>query len=167
MRWSYHYEGNSYTERQHLYMYWDYFQLGSIFQLQTFSNPFWAFQHTKVQNKMADISLMSSWNFQTHFLQWKCFYLNKISLKCIPVGLIDKESTLVHVMTWCCHATSHYQNQGWLSSLTHWGRDKMAAIFQTTFSSWFSWMKMNEFRLIFHWSLFIRVQLTIFQHWFR
>ena len=51
--------------------------------------------------------------------------------------------------------------------LTHWGRDKMAAISQTIFSNAFSWMKMDEFRLRFHWSLFLRVQLTIFQHWFR
>ena len=51
--------------------------------------------------------------------------------------------------------------------LTHWGRDKMVAIFQTTFSNAFSWMKMFKFRLKFHWSLFPRVQLTIFQHWFR
>ena len=51
--------------------------------------------------------------------------------------------------------------------LTHWGRDKMAAISQTTLSSAFSWMKMLEFRLKFHWSLFLRVQLTIFQHLFR
>ena len=50
--------------------------------------------------------------------------------------------------------------------LTHWGRDKMDAISQTTFSSAFSWMKMFELRLKFHWSLFLRVQLTIFQHWF-
>ena len=35
--------------------------------------------------------------------------------------------------------------------LTHWGRDKMAAIIQTTFSSAFSWIKMYEFRLRFHW----------------
>ena len=34
-------------------------------------------------------------------------------------------------------------------SLTHWGRDKMAAIFQTTFSYVFSWMKMNDIRLNF------------------
>ena len=52
-------------------------------------------------------------------------------------------------------------------SLTHWGRDKMDAISQTPFSSAFSWMKIFEFRLKFHWSLFLRVQLTIFQHWFR
>ena len=51
--------------------------------------------------------------------------------------------------------------------LTHWGRDKMAAISQTTFSNAFSWMKMYIFRLKFHWSLCPRVQLTIFQHWFR
>ena len=51
--------------------------------------------------------------------------------------------------------------------LTHWGRDKMAAIFQTTFSNAFYWMKIYEFRLKFHWSLFLRVQLTIFKHCFR
>ena len=54
-----------------------------------------------------------------------------------------------------------------MNCLTHWGRDKMAAIFQTIFSNAFSWMKMYKFRLRFHWSLFPRVQLTIFQHWFR
>ena len=48
--------------------------------------------------------------------------------------------------------------------LTHWGRGKMAAIFQTAISNAFSWMKMYKFRLIFHWRLFPRVQLTIFQH---
>ena len=48
-----------------------------------------------------------------------------------------------------------------LNLLTHWGRDKIDAISQTTFSSAFSWMKMYEFRLIFHWNLFLRVPLTI------
>ena len=38
--------------------------------------------------------------------------------------------------------------------LAHWGRDKMDAIFQITFLNAFSWMKMYEFRLKFHWSLF-------------
>ena len=44
---------------------------------------------------------------------------------------------------------------------------KMAAIFQTTISNAFSLIRMYKFRLIFHWSLLPRVQLTIFQHWFR
>ena len=54
-----------------------------------------------------------------------------------------------------------------LHALTHWGWDKMANIFQTTFSNAFSWMKTYEFLLKFHWSLFLRVQLTKFQQWFR
>ena len=54
-----------------------------------------------------------------------------------------------------------------LLSLTHWGRDKMAAIFQTTFSNAFSWMKMYKFRLRFHWNFFPRVQIIIFHHCFR
>ena len=37
--------------------------------------------------------------------------------------------------------------------LTYWGRDKMAAIFQTTLSNAFSWMTMLKFWLRFHWSL--------------
>ena len=40
--------------------------------------------------------------------------------------------------------------------LTHWGRDWMCDIFQTTFSNVFSWIKMYEFRLKFDWSLFLR-----------
>ena len=39
-----------------------------------------------------------------------------------------------------------------LPVLTYWGRDKMAAIFRTTFANAFSWMKMFKLRLI--WSLF-------------
>ena len=49
---------------------------------------------------------------------------------------------------------------------THWGRDKIVATFQTIFSNAFE-MRMYKFLLRFHWSLFPRVQLTIFQYWFR
>ena len=42
----------------------------------------------------------------------------------------------------------------------HWGQNKMADILQTTFSNAFCSMIMYEFRLKFHWSLFLRVQLT-------
>ena len=50
--------------------------------------------------------------------------------------------------------------------LTYWGRDKIDTILEK-FSNVFSSMKLFEFWLTFHWSLFPRVQLTIFQHWFR
>ena len=45
--------------------------------------------------------------------------------------------------------------------------DKMATILQTTFSNAFASMKSFVFWFKFHWSLFLRVQLTISQHWFR
>ena len=52
-------------------------------------------------------------------------------------------------------------------ALTHWGRDKMATIFLTTFLNAFSWMKIFVFWWKFQWNLFPRAQLTIFHHWFR
>ena len=62
----------------------------------------------------------------------------------------------------------HYN--GPMCFILHWGRDKMAANFLTTISNTFSWLKIYEFRLRYHWSLLLRmlrVPLTIFQHWFR
>ena len=76
-----------------------------------------------------------------------------------------------HLMTSSC---IHGEKTRWLPRmrrraccLTHWGRDKIDDIFQTTFSNAFLWMKMYEFRLRFHWRLFLRFQLTIIHHWFR
>ena len=51
--------------------------------------------------------------------------------------------------------------------LTHLPLDKMAAISQKTFSNACSWMKSFIFWFKFHWSLFLSIKLTIFQHWFR
>ena len=51
--------------------------------------------------------------------------------------------------------------------LTHLPMDIMAAISQTILLDAFSWMKMYEFRLRFHWILFLRVQSTIFPNWFK
>ena len=58
--------------------------------------------------------------------------------------------------------------------LTHWGWGQNANILLTEFSNSFSSLfflmfpvKMFEFRLKFHWSLFLMVRLTINQHWFR
>ena len=51
-------------------------------------------------------------------------------------------------------------------SFTHWGRDEMD-ISQTIYSNVFSSMKMFDLWLKFHSSLFLCVQITIFQHCFR
>ena len=49
--------------------------------------------------------------------------------------------------------------------LTRWGRDKMAAIFPDDIFKCIFLMTEYGFRIKFHWSLLLRVQLTISQHW--
>ena len=60
-----------------------------------------------------------------------------------------------------------YNELGIDQTWTHLPLDTMAAILQMTFSNAFSWMKSFVFWVKFHWSLFLMVQLTITQHWFR
>ena len=79
----------------------------------------------------------------------------RVFLSCLA---LDKPSGNLHRQKACRNVLSR--------DLTHWGRDKMDGISQTTFSSAFSWMKMFEFQLKFQWHLFLRVQSIIFQHWF-
>ena len=45
-------------------------------------------------------------------------------------------------------------------------RPRQLDVISQTFSNVFSWMKIHQFRFIFHWSLFLRVELTIFKHWY-
>ena len=92
----------------------------------------------------------------------------------MSLDFTDDQSTLVQVVAWCHQATSHYLSQCWPRSLspygvtrpqwvkcsTHWHWNKMAAIFQKTFSNTLSWMKIKEFQFNFHWDLFQRVWLT-------
>ena len=114
----------------------------------------------------------------------------------ILVKALSGECHGIHVTRWsinngsdsalCRQATSHYLRQCGPSSmspyhmasldpnnispytqtLTLWGRDEMTVIFQTSFSNGFSWMGMYEFWLCRR-SLFLAVQVTIFQQWFR
>ena len=65
--------------------------------------------------------------------------------------------------------TLEFHKQSMRYHLTHWGRDEIDAISQTTFSNAFYWIKIIEFRLEFNWSLFLRFELTIhvFHNWFR
>ena len=89
-----------------------------------------------------------------------CSIFISILLRFVPRGL--NEPSLDHIMAWCRRRGGgfNWTTDGlvyWriyalfgLDELTHWGRNKMDAISQTTSSSAFSWMKMFEFRLKFH-----------------
>ena len=118
--------------------------------------------------------------FKFMFSNKNCIFI-QMQLKFIAMGLINYKSPMDHdiiiashytgdkpfiwtydgLIHWCIKVSLGFRQ------LTHWGRDQMDAISQTTFLSAFSWMKMFEFRFKFHWSVFLMVQLTIFQHWFR
>ena len=84
----------------------------------------------------------------------------------LKVKVTNNIATILLVITIKCRVHLGLFDRG-IFLLTHFGADKMATIFQTTLSNAFSWMKMYEFLLKVHWDLFLRVLLTIFQHWFR
>ena len=99
-----------------------------------------------------------------HWVEWQQYLTDMMPIVIARLCTVYPCSMVLFVLLWLSRYISE-PIQAYHS--THWGRDKMAAIFQTTLSNAFSWMKMLEFRLKFHWNLFIRVQLTTFQHWFR
>ena len=92
-------------------------------------------------------------------------------------AILNRRSVLwlVHAMAWCLLSIRPVPE----SMITYHPCDseehvfntlrprQMDAISQTTFWNAFSWMKMFEFRLKFHWGVFLRFQLTLFQHWYR
>ena len=58
---------------------------------------------------------------------------------------------------WILVPTSFNSSSRWTNCPPFW---------QTKFRDTFSWMKMTEFRIKFHWNLFPGLQLTINPHWF-
>ena len=112
-------------------------------------------------------------NFSEILIEILTFSFTKMGLKvspakwrpfCLGLNVLSNIPLLESAVT---QFTRRLYASSGLNDLTHWGRYKMDAISQTAFSSAFSWMKMHEFRLRFHWSFFLRFELTIFQHWFR
>ena len=110
--------------------------------------PMWKHRLTRMNLTYWALNTMAArWHFQIMHL------LGRIYCVLLQISL-----TFIHhwSMQWfgMKQLTSHYLEQ----CLTHWSRDKMAANFQTTFSNAFSWMKMCNFLLRFHWNLFPGVQ---------
>ena len=90
---------------------------------------------------------------------------NKAVLPYLSIYSIKLWQKKHRVHGWDCLPTFGFRLSPWPpgrcgNNLTHWGPDKMAPILQTVWNS-FSWLKIFEFWLKSHWSLFPRVQLTI------
>ena len=95
--------------------------------------------------------------FQYPAISWWCHILSDVEKfwRC-KIGLLNNNAVMIVDKCLSCLE--------WGGLLTHLALDKMATILQTTFSDAFSWMKSFVLWLKFHWSLFVRVQLTITQH---
>ena len=94
----------------------------------------------------------------------KGFSLSYIfNLKSCIQKLITEKSpqlNLPNVALWLCMGSLY-----WVNTLRP--RQNGCHFADDTFKCIFLNEKKLEFRCKFHWSLFLRVQLTIFQHWFR
>ena len=103
------------------------------------------------QNILTHLGLVShACIFSSHFPDDACISFPYI---CIDVG--DTESLMAREI-W---KKTYLQDDTWRINSSP--LDKMGIILQTIFSYVFSWMKSFVFWLNFHWSLFLRVQLTI------
>ena len=99
------------------------------------------------------------------------FSLANFLWNCTEMDVSNLKSTLVLVMAWCRQATSHSLSQCWpefmLPITWPWWVNPLRLRqnghhFADSISNAFSWIKLFEFCLRFHWSLFPRVQFTIF-----
>ena len=90
-----------------------------------------------------------------HHLAWgpsHDFTSNYEFVFAITYNIMKNEAIDKKIVLTCAQIWSEVINrkQIILLTLTHWGPDKIAAIFQMTFSSAFFLMKMYEFGLRFH-----------------
>ena len=104
---------------------------------------------TRISHAMTPFSPLA---FHSHFL---CIIWNRDIRSVVPTTLEYAQWSLIQQVHLLLRRINSLRPR------------QMNAISQTTFSNAFSWMKIFEFLLKFHWSLFPRVQLTIFQQWFR
>ena len=141
-----------------------------------FSNGKWFYSNWSWANISSSNGLVLNkrytiiWNNMAWFANVVCVDLSRSvdqpeNIRCTDC-VYQQILAITHMTQWW-NGTCMRQCSRPSSVKAHWGRDKMADIFQMTFSNAFVLMKMLEFRLNFHWSLFPWVQLTIFQHWFR
>ena len=165
-----------------------------LYTLRLFANKIWGLWETRIHFMTRFLNCYNTRQFKTGNAYFRCLYGSYIPITLslvipITIPLHSHTYVMAHYAIWF---TFSHRWQAWQSSLSRYasstgvkghgwhtadmlntlrprqdGRHFPDDIFQTTFSNGFSWMKMCEFRLTFHWSLFLGFQLTIFQHCFR
>ena len=122
-----------------------------------------------VKDKLKLVQILAwAWlsNVENKTIQWH--YISIMVPEKVSQHWVSFWKILTHWcwMIWITDANDPVMQSWCHITPTYWGQDKMSAIFQASFSNAISSMKMHEFQLRFHWSLFLRVQSTIFEHWF-
>ena len=92
--------------------------------------------------------------------------VDKVKHWLLGSGQEGQPAQLTTSASWLSGGWQHAVPRRRHSLLDHTEAEKNCRHFVDIFKC-FSWMKMYEFRLRFHWSLFLRFELAIFQHWFR
>ena len=155
-------------------MYFSFIIVDSVFNKSRHVNDFWTYAKSKgFQVCAARYGFNMCWNSVegTRICIYILSSLVMIKMMCMVESLSYLTSTgsylnVQHGYNLTSYWPGNKNDQGifrhefnllsskWFVSwqLKHWGQDKMATIGQTTFSDVFSWMKIYEFRLIFHWS---------------
>ena len=110
---------------------------------------------SSINNMHCYASLTHTWYINQHCM-WRCPGALKYQMISINDVLVSPGYSMRGIYTFILLLHIFYSK--------HWSREKMAAFSQKTLSYALSRMKLYEFRLTFHWSLFLMVQLTIFQH---
>ena len=94
-------------------------------------------------------------NFSAFWMEIQLFSFRKMHLEISSLEWLPFCTINAPVVS-CCYVDTSPLTLSWIFFNKTRPR-KMDAIFQTAFSNGFSWMKMYEFQLKFHWSLFLRV----------
>ena len=134
----------------YLFTHWSRDKIATTMQTK-FSNAF-------LRMKMPFLSFKLHW---TSFLKLKGPFHNKPAL----ANRLNRQWAIIwndYGVVYLCMYTLPI-----LGELTYLALDEMDAHSQTIFSDAFWWMKSFIFWLKLHWSLFVRVQMTITRHWFR
>ena len=157
---SYLHNGISYASKM-ASLYWTNPQISSWFTLIWSDKS--GTSHMKIS---ATLNWMKIYEFCIYlyypwtFIAWAL--LMRVLQK-LRIWFPDTSETRLYLLNRCSFSPWHRP----VAKLTHLNLDKMAAISQTIFSDAFSLMKSSSLWFKFHETLFLVVQLTITQHWFK
>ena len=126
------------------------------------------FDDVIMSGSFASNPLFNQWQYNyVHAMQFDIWNSSSLLQYWDHLSMYRRMPIIKKIKSWNCLISKLGIPVSGKTASTHWGWDKMATIFQTTFSNTFSLMKIVVFWWKFNWNLFPRVQLTIFEYWIR